>query len=635
MRIRQEAQFELVNRGSASAKVLETVAAPGHASLARLHAIWGLGQLARGGSTEKTVDSFAILNPLLADADLEIRAQAAKVLGDLKERRALVSLVRLLADPSPRVRSLAAIALGKLGRPEAIMPLLAMLRENNDQDAHLRHAGVMGLVGSAAGESALEPFASDSSPAARMGVLLALRRQESPKVARFLKDADPRLVLEAARAINDLTIDSAMSALAELPISATTPLPLARRILAANLRVGTATGAERVASTAAEVEIAPEMRVLALEMLGDWAAPSGRDAVTGLWRPIASRSADPAITALRPRLAAVLGATSESVRTTAAHTAAALGIKDAGKILAGLAVDANQTDSTRAAALKALDSMSDGERTAAARRAIELPGAATRTSALEILAKTEPAAAATAIAAQLDRGPIDERQGAIAVLATLKGDVPAKLIGDWLDKTANGTAPPEIRLDLLEAAAKRPEVSIQAKLKAYEAARPKDDLVAANSELLAGGDPQRGARIFNQKEVVACLRCHKYRSRSGQLRGGEVGPELSDLGLRQQPAYILESILNPNKQIAQGFESIVLVTVEGKVVTGVLRGEDATSVRLVTAEGQPVTVLKENIDERKRGPSAMPADLAPKLSKMELRDLVAFLSSLKTRPKDR
>ena len=89
--------------------------------------------------------------------------------------------------------------------------------------------------------------------------------------------------------------------------------------------------------------------------------------------------------------------------------------------------------------------------------------------------------------------------------------------------------------------------------------------------------------------------------------------------------------MTPDRKIAQGFESVVLATSDGKVVTGVLRGENDKEVRLITAEGQPLTVPKEDIEERKRGPSAMPADLVTKLTKAELRDLVEFLSSLKAK----
>ena len=49
----------------------------------------------------------------------------------------------------------------------------------------------------------------------------------------------------------------------------------------------------------------------------------------------------------------------------------------------------------------------------------------------------------------------------------------------------------------------------------------------------------------------------------------------------------------------------------------------------MTAEGQPITVPKDDVEDRKRGPSAMPADLITKLTKSEIRDLIEFLARLK------
>ncbi len=197
-----------------------------------------------------------------------------------------------------------------------------------------------------------------------------------------------------------------------------------------------------------------------------------------------------------------------------------------------------------------------------------------------------------------------------------------------------GQVPPELQLDLIEAvAAKRNAPELGNKLQQYEKSKPKGDPLAPYREVLAGGDAQRGMSIFTSKAAVECLRCHKVKGPTGEVTGGEVGPELSGIGVRQNRTYLLESILDPNKQIAQGFESVVLATSDGKIVTGVFRGEDDKNVRLITAEGKPLVVPKDSIDERKRGVSAMPADLAPKLSKTELRDLIEFLASLKTPPK--
>ena len=59
------------------------------------------------------------------------------------------------------------------------------------------------------------------------------------------------------------------------------------------------------------------------------------------------------------------------------------------------------------------------------------------------------------------------------------------------------------------------------------------------------------------------------------------------------------------------------------------RGEGDKEVRLITALGKLLAVPKNTIEEHAQSPSAMPGDLAGKLSKTELRDLIEFLASLK------
>ncbi len=135
--------------GAEANRSLARVAASSGDLLGRLHAIWGLGQLARIQLDGKQLGLWDVLGPLLDDRQAEVRAQAARVLGEAREPKSFDRLVARLDDASPRVRSFAAIALGKLGRPEAVGPLLAMLRADGGKDAVLRHAAVMGLVGSA------------------------------------------------------------------------------------------------------------------------------------------------------------------------------------------------------------------------------------------------------------------------------------------------------------------------------------------------------------------------------------------------------------------------------------------------------------------------------------------------------
>ncbi|HYT95545.1 MAG TPA: PQQ-dependent sugar dehydrogenase [Gemmataceae bacterium] len=85
----------------------------------------------------------------------------------------------------------------------------------------------------------------------------------------------------------------------------------------------------------------------------------------------------------------------------------------------------------------------------------------------------------------------------------------------------------------------------------------------------------------------------------------------------------------PNKQIAKGYETVVLTLTSGQIKTGILKAEDGKVVRLMTPEGVLLTIPRDEIDQRMGGPSAMPDDLIRHLSRAELRDLVEFLASLK------
>jgi len=212
IRARQDAQFALADKGGASIKTFTGVATTDKNQLARIHAIWGLGQIAA-----KAPAALDPLLPLLGDSDAEIRAQAAKVLGNGHAQKAHAKFVKLLQDPSARVRFFAAIGLGKLAHKEDFQAVLAMLRENDDKDAYLRHAGVMAWLGCV--ETDAKPLlaaAKDSSAAVRMASLLTLRRLGRPEVSMFLHDSEPKIVVEAARAINDAFITDAMPQLAIL-----------------------------------------------------------------------------------------------------------------------------------------------------------------------------------------------------------------------------------------------------------------------------------------------------------------------------------------------------------------------------------------------------------------------------------
>ncbi|HAI39175.1 MAG TPA: heme-binding protein, partial [Maribacter sp.] len=134
MRIRQKAQFELAKRTFWGYRALEKALTEEENQFARIHAIWGIGQIAA-----KDVDDAEPLLNLLSDEDAEIIAQSAKVLGDVRYGNAADSLIALTTHQNDRVKFYAAQALGRLKHENAIEPLLAMIEANNDQDLYLRH----------------------------------------------------------------------------------------------------------------------------------------------------------------------------------------------------------------------------------------------------------------------------------------------------------------------------------------------------------------------------------------------------------------------------------------------------------------------------------------------------------------
>jgi quinoprotein glucose dehydrogenase len=627
MRVREEAQFELVHR--AKQDVLAKVARAHASQLARLHAIWGLGQLARIAGPEQKLELAKVLFPLAADKDGEIRAQLARLICDTPLPGARDQVLRLLADSSPRVRLLAGIAAGKMKNPEFLPAVFTLLADNNDQDPYIRHAGAFALAG-IQDMHALNAAVTNASPAIRMAALIAMRRLERVEIARFLQDSDPRIVLEAARAINDVPISGAMRDLALLASSpAFTQMrpELQRRIVNANFRYGTAGTARALTQIAANDGAPDRFRAEALRDLANWEHPSGRDQITGLWRPAeGARPSDIAAEAVEPQLAKLIQSAPDSVRSAAAITAAALRINSVADALLA-SVRSSGAPSARVEALRALATLHDSRLAEALQSAQADPAEELRREALKHQSEFRPADAIAQIETVLQNGTIGEKQTALGTLGSMTNKEADEILATWLNKLADGQVPKELQLDVLDAAEKRKSVTIKAKLQSWNASIPKNDPLAPFRVSLYGGNAQDGKKIFFERAEAACVRCHKIVGQGSE--GGEVGPELTHVGSTKPREYILESIIFPNKQIAQGFDSLLVTTKDGTSYAGVVKADTADEVILNSPEDGIVKLKKSNITSRERGLSAMPEGMVTLLSKHDLRDLVEFLSSCK------
>jgi putative heme-binding domain-containing protein len=149
-------------------------------------------------------------------------------------------------------------------------------------------------------------------------------------------------------------------------------------------------------------------------------------------------------------------------------------------------------------------------------------------------------------------------------------------------------------------------------------------LLAQFDPLLKGGDPARGREVFRGKKV-ACANCHRVGA-----EGGHTGPDLTKVGAIRTPRDILESVLLPSSTVAQGYETYLAVTPEGRVLSGVMVRQAADTLVLRDSSGAEVRLRRDGIEELRRQPtSLMPERLERALEREELRDLLAYLQGLK------
>ena len=136
------------------------------------------------------------------------------------------------------------------------------------------------------------------------------------------------------------------------------------------------------------------------------------------------------------------------------------------------------------------------------------------------------------------------------------------------------------------------------------------------------GDPVRGEAVFRRGEL-ACLKCHGI---SGA--GGQVGPDMTSIGASAQVDYLIDSLLQPNKQVKEGFHSVVVLTTNGDTLNGIKLKQTDTQLILRNADDKEIAIPLDQIDEQQPGGSIMPVGLIDTLTEAELVDLVRFLSEL-------
>ena len=618
-RVRQESHLELAGRNSL--KHLVFVASESDHQLARLHSMWGLLVIARENIDQRpaVIDQ---LTELSDDGDAEIRALSARLLGELNADSASDQLVSMLQDDSLRVRHLAATALSYLRAEESIMPLMNAIDENNNVDPVLRHGLILALAANAS-DTHLVELAAKASPAQRLAIVVALRRQQSDQLAALLLDPTPAVVREAARAIHDLPITNALPQLAALISSPTPDDALMRRVLNANFQLGTSENADRIAQFASRNDITDSLQIEALSMLGDWTEPASRDRVLGAWRPLDERDAEIGRTAFINHLAGILEG-SNAVRDHAIKIAASLNIKQIGPVLYAVLTNDAATAVQQSSALASLGIIKDTRHSELVNTSLESRHPLVRATARDQLISIDVTAATKQLARAVRSDNTIERQLAYNSLSKINNSVSEAVMLDALNRLQQKGIPDDTLLDVRLAAASHPSKIVNEQIDRLRSRIPSDKLAAQYMDTLAGGNMSRGRSIFFERTQVSCVRCHKIEG-----RGGDVGPDLSKIATDKDPKYLMEAIVTPNSATAKGFDSVQIIDANGLVHAGVIRKQTEDAVELVTAEGKRITIARDDIDVMQKAKSPMPEDLIKHLSARDIRDLVAFLRSLK------
>ncbi|MDB4328393.1 hypothetical protein OAL62_01470 [bacterium] len=619
-RVRLKAQFELVKRDLRP----ELEAAAQKATLlGRIHAIWGIGQLNR----KLESPDFKFLLTLLNDSEEEVRTQVVKIIGDhfgtqlaLHQAPAPSSeaspitkaLLPLLSDPSDRLKFHAAMTMANIGSADAGSAYKTILEGTSAEQTYLRHAATV-LATACSPDEELASMIQDDSALLQSVAVIALRRRGSAAVAQFLESTHENVVADAARAIHDdWTIPEALPALASLleTTELTQNESIILRSINANFQLGTIESARRVAKFATNPNAAKKLRLDALDALTNWTKPEKLDRVVGRYRELAERAPSITTEALSPVLTQLLTDQDQEIQSKSMSLTRQMGITVPAEALLALAQDAKSLLGLKIEALRGLYSQRYPKLQDLLSAALDDPESEVRIEALVLLTKSDPKQA-FAVAEKIltnEKATLAVKQSALSLLA---GDLASKEGDQLLTKlvAAFETTAPGLQLDLAEAAAAR-------KLNG-----PTPDL----KHTLHGGDAVRGKDIFINHLAAQCIRCHKLQ----RGKGSDIGPNLESIGRRRDRTSLLESLVDPQKEISQGYGIITLTLHDGSFVAGQFRKEENGVVEIRDAEKKVTKVKVADIKERTPVVSTMPP-MGLILQKREVRDLIEFLSTLQS-----
>lgn len=691
--VRLVAQRRLAERGHDSVsplvELLQNASAPAYA---RWHAIWALDMIDGGKEGRRAI--VAVLAD--EKADVSVRMQGARELGTRQAPEGVTALVAALSDPSAALRFRAAIALGRMGDANSVAALLAKLPEP-DLFTHYATFTALNHIGKAdpSAWSAIVAALSSNDPAVRNGAALAMRETYDLSLVKsltaYITDYSHP---EAGRVLALATIAPLQKQRKPWDGVWWGTMPARGKPAPREVEwpgTGPVTGAIKGAlddSSAAvrhaaveALQIAPDPTV-AVRLIAIFKAETDVPARKAILKALAAGKS--------PEAGAFVATLLKDPAANPPLISDAIGVaRDVGgpemtQALMGL-VGAKADNEFVISALAALSKLPDPKNVAAIGKRLDDADGRVVAAACVALGTINNDAVAEALVPRLK----DKRPEVIKAVAAALGTNHAKSVQPALIAAAKE---PHARTDAIMALTKTPDMRaidayldgigdkngdlrrecrhaienlhekalpvIEARLESdpismqgivelqhvYEKfipvdQRAKDKLFQFDTKSLSpeafatfahghAGSAENGKKIFQNVQTVGCIRCHKVGN-----DGGEVGPALTGVGTKYDRNALIDSVVYPSKQIADGFGQTIVKLKNSRVETGIVRVETEAELTLVDSGTQKIVIKKSDIVTRKPSPiSLMPEGLYTAIKPEEFADLISYLESLKDKP---
>ncbi len=346
--------------------------------------------------------------------------------------------------------------------------------------------------------------------------------------------------------------------------------------------------------------------------------------LTGLLEGLGRGQPQPAVaTGAQKALETLLQSPSRDVQVLVLRTAGTLRLKNSSAIQAArvlalqTALDTQRSLTARQDALPLLlgSSLSELEplqQLLQPREAIDL-----QVAAVQVLAATEGPEVVAVLFKDWNRRSPRLQTAILEALCSRQDRIPLLLEAIEKKVVDPSSLPPNRQTQLLE----NRDARIRERAKTLLTARATSEdrqqvLERYRVSLTLPADTKRGKAVFEQQ----CLKCHQLNG-----NGFAVGPDLAAIQNRPNESLLID-LLDPSSTITVGFKAYQVLTKNGKIYTGILAEETATSVTLRREKGEQDVILRRDIEDMAASAkSLMPDGLEKDISVQDMAHLLGYL----------